>query len=343
MPHFQVHLADETAPEIDGHPLTPAPDQSVHEAVLDVLHHHAQVLGVPVYATVMEGPGEGHFVLEVSPDGSSRVLEEVPEGAGELGAGLTESEEELGLPVEPVEGAAVAGSSAQVPVAATEGVSQPPVQVPAVSAEDADPAEAAAPAEGAAPAPAPHPEPQPPAAAAPPRPSALASVLAQARARATAATQLPPPPPPLTREVAARIARINALSAAGHLDQAFGEATTLREELTGTAGTEHPHALEARAIEAYLAHLRGDHREATVLALAVARIRCGAGDPRAAEEVARAAAAWQRLDDDRAALVHGRELLHMWDRLSRKGLLPPAYTTLVEQVRRQVEVLAIYA
>ncbi|WP_329529477.1 hypothetical protein [Streptomyces sp. NBC_01462] len=126
------------------------------------------------------------------------------------------------------------------------------------------------------------------------------------------------------------------------MDEAYALATVLRESLTEQAGAEHPEALEARAVEAYIAHLCGDHREAVVLALAVARIRCSAGDPRAPEEVARAAAAWHRLDDERAAVAHGCELLHMWYQLERRGLLSPTHAGLAAAVRRRVDSLEAF-
>ncbi|MEU6536835.1 hypothetical protein [Streptomyces sp. NPDC047000] len=140
-------------------------------------------------------------------------------------------------------------------------------------------------------------------------------------------------------ELAGQVGRINALADAGRLDEAYALAADLRESLTGEAGAEDPRAVEARAVEAYLAHLRGDHRQAVMLALAVARIRCRAGDHRASDDVTRAAAAWQWLDDDRAAVVHGLELLHMWERLDHRGLLPPAHAQFAGQVRRRVDAL----
>ncbi|MET9128736.1 hypothetical protein [Streptomyces antibioticus] len=155
----------------------------------------------------------------------------------------------------------------------------------------------------------------------------------------TPPADLPPTDAGVPEDIAERVVRINALTVTGRLDEAFVEATGLRESLSGAAGAGHPYALEARALEAYVAHLRGDHRQATVLALSVARIRCGAGDERAPTEVARAAAAWQLLDDDRAVVVHGRELLGMWDGLSRRGPLPPGHTELAAQVRALVESL----
>ena len=96
-------------------------------------------------------------------------------------------------------------------------------------------------------------------------------------------------------------------------------------------------------MEAYLAHLLGDHREATVLALSVARILCGAGDPQAPAAVARATAAWQRLDEDRAIEIHGNELLHMWDRLHEAGRLTAADERLAHGVRRRLEEQITYA
>ncbi|MEU3891992.1 hypothetical protein [Streptomyces sp. NPDC029041] len=173
--------------------------------------------------------------------------------------------------------------------------------------------------------------------------SAVAAAVARARAAATAPPAPAPPPQPsrpLPPELAARVAHINALTATGRIEEASAEATALREELTRSAGTEHPDALEARAMEAYLAHLRGDHREATVLALSVARILCGAGAPGAPGAIARAAAAWQRLEDGTAVVVHGSELLHMWDRLRGAGRLAPADERLARRVRAQVESLS---
>ena len=271
MDQFKVRISDDGLAEIDGHPLVPVPGQSVHEAVLDQLQRYAQERAAAVEATVNDGPGAAHFVLQVSPDGSSRVLDM-----------------EEAAPPEP----------------------------------EATPA---------APAPV----------------SAVASAVARARAMAAARASAPAPAPAaddLPPELAERLGRINALGVAGRLDEAFADATALRESLTGSVGAEHPHAVEARAVEAYLAHLRGDYREAVVLALAVARIRCGAGDERAATEVARAAAAWQQLDDSRTAVAHGRELLHMWGVLNRRGPLPPGHVELAEQVHRYVRALeAAYA
>ncbi|MEU9136151.1 hypothetical protein AB0D33_09320 [Streptomyces sp. NPDC048404] len=339
MARFDVYISGEGLAEIDGHTLVPEPGQSVHEAVLDRLQGHAEERAGAVVATVYDGPGAARFLLEVLADGSSRVLEPDEETAAEH---------------EPV-----ASSGAEHPVASS-GAEHDPV-VPAAAEPDPVASSAAVPvaATGAVPAPVPIPEAAPAAtvgapAVVVPAPaaataSAVATAVARARATAAARAEVPeaaavaaPVTAALPADLTERIGCVNALAAAGRLDEAFAGATALRESLTGSMGAEDPYAVEARAVEAYLAYLRGDHREAIVLALAVARIRCGARDGRAPAEVARAAAAWQQLDDERAVVAHGRELLHMWAVLDRHGLLPPGSAALVGQVRRQVDALEPY-
>ncbi|MFJ6464636.1 hypothetical protein ACIQM0_27010 [Streptomyces sp. NPDC091387] len=277
MARFDVYISDHGLAEIDGDPLVPAPDQSVHEVVLDQLHRYAHERDAAVEAMVHDSPGGTAFVLRVLPDGSSNVLA--------------------------------------------------PEETPA-----AEPA----------------PEPEPAGAGA--TTGALATAIARARAAAaagatavTGADAAPHAVPvDLPAELTEPVLRIRALADAGLLDEALAEATALRERLTSSMGAGHPNALEARSVEAYLAHLSGAHREAIVLALAVARIRCGAGHSQAPLEVARAAAAWKQLDDDRAIVSHGHELIHMWRALEGRSLLSSHDTELAEQVRRHVDTLAAY-
>ncbi|MEY7981505.1 hypothetical protein AB8O53_35015, partial [Streptomyces pilosus] len=77
MSHFRVRITDEQLAEIDGTPLVPAPGESVHDAVLDRLQRYAQERDAAVRATVNDGPDTGHFLLEISPDGSSRLLDAI--------------------------------------------------------------------------------------------------------------------------------------------------------------------------------------------------------------------------------------------------------------------------
>ncbi|MFI2350830.1 hypothetical protein ACH492_28140 [Streptomyces sp. NPDC019443] len=144
---------------------------------------------------------------------------------------------------------------------------------------------------------------------------------------------------PVPTSLADRVHRIKEAVSHGDTEHASVLAAALHKRLTSDLGADHPHSLEARAMESYVAHVGGDHRLATVLSLGVARIRCGLDDTRAADDVMRATAAWQRLHDDRAAAAHGRELLDLWTHLEGKGLMTPARTEAMRQVRRRLVAL----
>ncbi|MEU1487146.1 hypothetical protein [Streptomyces sp. NPDC005752] len=136
----------------------------------------------------------------------------------------------------------------------------------------------------------------------------------------------------------ARVERIIQHAQREELHAAFVLAGALREHLTLRRGAEDELSLEARAIEAYIAYLRGDYVISTALALTVARIRCGIDLHRAAPEVVRATAAWQRLEDEGQIATRGKELLHMWERLSMEGLLrEPSHHAMAQAVRRRIE------
>ncbi|WP_234534417.1 hypothetical protein [Streptomyces shenzhenensis] len=136
----------------------------------------------------------------------------------------------------------------------------------------------------------------------------------------------------------ARVERIIQHAQRGELHAASVLASALREHLTLRRGAEDELSLEARAIEAYLAYQRGDYMVSTVLALTVARIRCRTDLTRAAPEVARATAAWQRLTDDGQVATRGQELLHMWEHLAAEGfLLEPAHQAMAQAVRSRLE------
>ncbi|MEV6759282.1 hypothetical protein AB0N16_01270 [Streptomyces sp. NPDC051105] len=136
----------------------------------------------------------------------------------------------------------------------------------------------------------------------------------------------------------ARVERIIQHAQREELHAAFVLASALREHLTLRRGAEDELSLEARAIEAYLAYQRGDYMLSTVLALTVARIRCRTDLNRAAPEVARATAAWQRLIDEGQVATRGQELLHMWEHLSSEGLLrEPSHQAMAQAVRGRLE------
>ncbi|GHA26135.1 hypothetical protein GCM10010372_27720 [Streptomyces tauricus] len=136
----------------------------------------------------------------------------------------------------------------------------------------------------------------------------------------------------------ARVERIIQHAQREELHAAFVLASALREHLTLRRGPEDDLSLEARAIEAYLAYLRADYTLSITLALTVARIRCRTDLHRAAPDVARATAAWQRLMDEGQVVTRGQELLHMWGRLSAEGvLLEPAHQAMAHTVRTRLE------
>ncbi|MFD7711767.1 hypothetical protein ACFV6E_40500 [Streptomyces sp. NPDC059785] len=136
----------------------------------------------------------------------------------------------------------------------------------------------------------------------------------------------------------ARVERIIQHAKHEELHAAFVLASALREHLTLRRGPEDELSLEARAIEAYLAYLRNDYTLSITLALTVARIRCRTDLTRAAPDVARATAAWQRLLDEGQVATRGQELLHMWEQLSAEGvMLEPAHQAMAQTVRTRLE------
>ncbi|MEV0185801.1 hypothetical protein AB0I54_42030 [Streptomyces sp. NPDC050625] len=144
------------------------------------------------------------------------------------------------------------------------------------------------------------------------------------------------PPVPIPDHLASSIRHINELLEAGYLNQARVSATALREELTRDAGAEHPDALEARSLEAFITYLQGDHRNAVVLTLAVARIRCQQQDPSAIDDATRATAIWQKLSDVHAVATHGSELLRMWHRLAARMQLTTWHAVLTQYIEQRL-------
>lgn len=310
MARFQVYLSDEGFAEINEDRFVPVAGQSVHEVVLDQLQWYAVERGTAVEAMVTERDDTGHFILEVSPDGSSRLLFSTDQAPLKAGSEpVPDSRPEPGP------------ESGRVSKPVHESVGETDTGIAPEAA-----ATSPAPANG----------------------TVIAAAVARAMAAARAVTpepvraDAPEPAVTLPLELAEQIRHMNALASAGRPQAAYDLASELRQRLTDEAGADDPYAVEARAVEAYFAHLCGAHRESVVLALAVARIRCGIRDRRAPEDVARAVAAWQWLDDERAVVVHGYELLHMWEQLScRVGLLP-VHTELAGRIRRRVQELEAF-
>ncbi|MGW6015958.1 hypothetical protein [Streptomyces sp. NPDC055210] len=77
-------------------------------------------------------------------------------------------------------------------------------------------------------------------------------------------------------------------------------------------GADHPHMFEALALDAYVAHLQGDHERSTAISLDLAERRFSAGDKRAVEEIERAAATWELLRQPHSAVPLGNRLVSLW-------------------------------
>ncbi|MEE1940981.1 hypothetical protein V1L54_16480 [Streptomyces sp. TRM 70361] len=232
---------------IDGEPLRVPEGEPVHVAVLDAVHRRARARGEPVEAVILDGQEGDVTLVEVAPDGSSRLLRHEEHGG--------EHDKEHG---------------------GTPGAEPRP-------------------AAGRPPADVPPPEPAP---AGPAHPDGAPTGAADAR--------VPEAVPPELAELVGLVCR--SLDA-GARERAAALAFRLREYTVRAFGPEHPHTLEAHALEAFVAHRSGNHRLATVTCLELARIRHRQGDPRVRTDLTRAAAAWLLNDDLPSAVDHGRTLL----------------------------------
>ncbi|MGW3460603.1 hypothetical protein ACWDE9_13840 [Streptomyces olivaceoviridis] len=146
-------------------------------------------------------------------------------------------------------------------------------------------------------------------------PDSPTTVLRRPAAPSAAAPVVPGVPADLARAVA----HINEAVVSEDLSSARALAEGLRQHVVRTMGAAHPCAFEAYALEAYVAHLHGDQEHATTVSVYLARLRKQQGDPRAGQEVLRAAATWHLLADGPAAVALGRELLMVWEEVARDG------------------------
>ncbi|MFI6340478.1 hypothetical protein [Streptomyces sp. NPDC050535] len=189
---FDVLIGHDGTATVDGEPLHVPPGEPVHVVVLDMLHGHAQAWGVPVEGVIFDRQGGEVTLVEVAPDGSSRVL-------------LHEKHDEASPEAEPRQ-EAPPPTAAQPPA-----VAPPPVPVRSAPPAVAPPPVRSAPPAAAAPPPAPTPPPEavapqpvmaaPSTAVAPqpvldPPPVAVAPQPAMAAPSTAAAPRVPAPPQP---------------------------------------------------------------------------------------------------------------------------------------------------
>ncbi|MFC9844403.1 hypothetical protein ACFWFF_03780 [Streptomyces sp. NPDC060223] len=71
---FDVLIGHDGSTAVDGEPLHVPEGEPVHVVVLDMMHRHAQARGEPVEAVIFDRQGGEVTLVEVAPDGSSRVL-----------------------------------------------------------------------------------------------------------------------------------------------------------------------------------------------------------------------------------------------------------------------------
>ncbi|GAA2606578.1 hypothetical protein [Streptomyces lienomycini] len=92
--HFSVVVSDDGSATLNGQPVPVADGEPAHAAILDILHNIAIDLGGNVTAAISDPGAEYTALVEISPDGSSRLLdqEEPPPEAGPRPA-LTSSED----------------------------------------------------------------------------------------------------------------------------------------------------------------------------------------------------------------------------------------------------------
>ncbi|NGO48457.1 hypothetical protein G6048_42405, partial [Streptomyces sp. YC419] len=96
--HFAVVISADGSAAVDGEPVPVMPGESVDIAILDTLHGYARSRSAAVKAAISD-PSAGYVaIVEVAPDGSSRLLERRQEGepkaarsAGPLGLGVAGS------------------------------------------------------------------------------------------------------------------------------------------------------------------------------------------------------------------------------------------------------------
>lgn len=312
--YFHILITGGGTAVINGEKL-PSTRGPVQTAVLDVLHSHAQASGHLVEAKILDQQQKSAFHLKVRPDGSSEFVEDVHDSAPAVGQNRAQSlikqdstivrhlddpSAQAGLALPPIE---VAGRSTE-PIRPTGVAREPGVHRTNGVVVDAR------------------------------RPSSASAVRA-ARLPDMSASTTPttaPVPVPVPSELTDAVDRVTHAVAAGNTDLASTAANAVVQHSARVFGAEHPCTLEAFALEAYVAHIYGDQEHSAALSLRLASLRHQQGDPRAREEILRAAIAWSMVNTPRTAIALGGELLSMWTQLVEAGC-----TAIDEQGLRHVE------
>ncbi|SER82495.1 hypothetical protein [Streptomyces qinglanensis] len=299
---FEALIARNGSVALNGERLPVASGEEVHVAVLDAIHRAAQERGEPVEATVLDLREGGYAThIRVAPDGSSQLVEPQAEvAAGEPSATGPEPSGEPGSE------AAQGGPEAAAPPA-------PGGPAP----------ESTAPETRAVVSPLPGPEPD-------------ASEPVAGPAEPVAG----PTGPMVPGELAEAVAHINRAAADGEAQRAMVLAFRLREHAVRSYGEEHPYALEARDLEAFVARQGGNYGKAAGAYLELTRICHQQGDHRAYGYLRRAVGNWYLLADPKKVLTLGQALLEAWSLLAAQGGPAADDTTLPRHMRLRMDALA---
>jgi hypothetical protein len=321
---------------VGGTSVAAVPGEEIHQTVLNRLQRLAISLGAPIRATIQDDRVGLMVPLEVSADGSSRVMGEPVRTAPPREAGKSQPAEQAGSYPEPE---AVPAGTARVP---TGQFGPPPVMdAPVTAAATATTTTAAAPSALSTPAsvdPAPEaarlptPDHIPAPAASTPSPSVSLPLYAEPEAPVAAHTPargfdavaeevLGDGPLTETAEGAELLTepmtRINEAVRAGRIEAAAELTDRTVTEASTVLGPGHAEVLHLRELSAYIAYLGGEPVRAFEQSLDLARLRRQARDAEAAYgNVRSAATAWRAVRDPEEGLRLGRDLIELWTDLS---------------------------
>ncbi|MFF7966362.1 hypothetical protein ACFZC3_13495 [Streptomyces sp. NPDC007903] len=304
----EVRVSATGTASVAGTPVLRAPDEDIHDAVLNHLQHLATSHGTPIRATIHDDAAGCLVPLEISPDGTTRMT-----------------------------GAATRLPAAPGTVQPPQGVFGPP---PVMGGPGAEPVAAAGPAPERIPRAASgtvnfaklRPGSKPDAALGPgpelvlgPKPTLEAEPepIPPSRFDAIAEEMLAEVPVGETSDGAqvwtAALGRVGDAVRDGEVERAAELASRAVAKASGALGPRHPEVLHLRELCAYIAYLTGDPARAFDLSLDLARKRAESGDPAAAySNVRSAATAWRAVGEAEQALRMGRELIDVWTALASK-------------------------
>ncbi|RZU43853.1 hypothetical protein EV284_1304 [Streptomyces sp. BK022] len=340
----QVRVSATGTASVAGTPVLRAPDEDIHDAVLNHLRDVATSHGAPIRATIHDDAAGCLVPLEVSPDGTTRMTGEptrLPAAPGTVQPprGVFGPPPVMGgageKPLPERKPRTASGTVNFRKVKPGSGAKAAPVPGPEWGL-GAKPAPGPGPEMGLGAKPAPGPGPKLGLGAEPasgpgpelvlgpkPAPEAEPEPVPPSRFDAIAEEMLAEVPVGETADGAevwtSALARVGDAVRDGEVERAAELASRAVAKASGALGPRHPEVLHLRELCAYIAYLTGDPTRAFDLSLDLARKRAESGDPAAAYgNVRSAATAWRVVGDAEQALRMGRELIDVWTALAAK-------------------------